>query len=189
MKKWLCLCLCAGLSFGVVGCGSTAETTEQTTQQTQEQEQKEETTGQETKEIQEQAEGATDFFNSINDILTYAEAPTLDTWERTVDANETIKYKYTNGEEYVEVCYSQTGIVLVSYYGDPSSDLVKIFAIPTVQSIKYFDGDDAETIAEQLNLFDPVEGDSTTVGESGKTYTFSNKVFDETHINSILMIE
>ena len=191
MKRLLCLCLCAGLVFGTGGCGNAAEQTEQTAQQTQEQ--KEETTGQETqkeetKEIQEQTEEATDFFNSINDVLKYAESPTLDTWERTVDEKETIKYKYTDGEEYIEVWYSNTGIVIVSYYGDPSSDLVQMFAIPTVQSIKYFEGDNAETIADEIHLFAPVEGDSTTVGKNGKTYTFSFTTFDETHINSILMI-
>lgn len=188
MKRLLCLCLCAGLVFGAGGCGNTAETAEQTAQQTQEQEQKEETTGQETKEIHEQTEGATDFFNSINGILKYAEAPTLDTWERTVDEKETIKYKYTDGEEYVEVLYSKSGIVLTSYYGHPSSDFLQMFAIPTVQSIKYFEGDNAETIANQLHLFAPVEGDSTAVGKNGKIYTFSFTAFDETHINSILMI-
>ena len=38
MKRWLCLCLCAGLVFGAGGCGNTAEPTEQTAQQTQEEE-------------------------------------------------------------------------------------------------------------------------------------------------------
>ncbi len=194
MKRLLCLCLCAGLTFGAVGCGNTTEPTEQTAQQTQEEEQKteQEETKEETKQIQEQSPEATDFLNSINDVLKYAEKPTLDTWERNVEKkaenDETIKYKYRDGEEYIELWYHNTGIILVSYYGNPSSDLFKTFAVPTVQSIKYFEKENAENVAEQLHLFSPVEGDSTAVGANGKIYTFSFIPFDETHINSILMI-
>lgn len=202
MKKCLCLCLCAGLTFGAVGCGNTTEPTEQTAQQTQEEtaETSEQTKEQGTQDNQSKAVDADDFFEAMNTCLEVSEIPTLDEWERKDEEDGTIKYKYILDGEFVDISCSTDGTVCVSYWGDQYSDftqiwatsMLQIWATSMVQAIKYFEGDDIQSVVDQLQLLSITAGEKVGFGKNGNTYIFAvdsvSSVFDRSKVSCILMI-
>lgn len=195
MKKLLCLCLCAGFVFGAGGCGNAAEPAEQTAQQTQEEtaETSEQTKEKGMQDNQSKAVNADDFFEAMNTCLEVSEVPTLDEWEREDEEDGTIKYKYILDGEFVDVSCSTDGTVCVSYWGDQYSDFTQIWATSMLQAIKYFEGDDIQSVVDQLQLLSITAGEKVGFGKNGNTYIFSvdsvSSVSDRNNVSCILMIK
>lgn len=191
MKKWLCLCLCAGLVFGASGCGNTAEPAEQTAQQTQEQEEEQKTEQEETAQETKKTVDADDFFTAINTGFQDAELPTLDTWTKEEKSDGTIMYKYILDGQSVDVSCEKNGSVCISYWGDPQSDLINVWSVSMLQAINYFEIGNSQSVLEQLQSSS--EDVKVGFGENGNTYILTvdsvSSVSDRNNVSCILMIE
>lgn len=167
MKKWLCLCLCAGLTFGAVGCGNTTEPTEQTAQQTQEQETKE------------QDKEAPSFDFTVDDFVKMMDTELAKSEKKLLTENEVVAEETKTTfriSEYATISVTKNsdgnlGTILFTTNAMIDPDTLMYVDALIISAIFICDADMLTQIVEELNLENLEKGNYISLGKNG-TYTF-----------------